>query len=42
MLYLAGRLGYLSKEQQILLIEQSEEIAKILRGLLKAIKTNSK
>ena len=42
MLYLAGRLGYLSKEQQILLIEQSEEIAKILRGLLKEIKTNSK
>ncbi len=37
MIYLAERLGYLSKEKQELLLERSEEISKIVRGLIKSI-----
>jgi four helix bundle protein len=37
MIYLAERLGYLSKERQTPLLEQSEEISKIVRGLIKSI-----
>ena len=38
MIYLAERLGYVSQEKKEPLLEQSEEISKIVRGLIKSIK----
>ena|SRR5690606_17404896 len=37
MLYLAERLGYINNEQKMLLIEKSNEIGKIIRGLIKSL-----
>ena len=37
MLYLAERLGYLSNKQKLSFIESSNEISKIIRGLIKSI-----
>jgi four helix bundle protein len=37
MLYLAKRLQYLSEEEKIKLLAQSEEISRIIRGLSKSI-----
>ena len=37
MIYLAEKLGYLSKTKQIELIENSNEISKITRGLIKSL-----
>jgi four helix bundle protein len=37
MLHLAKRLQYLSEEEKIILLAQSEEISRIIRGLIKSI-----
>ncbi|MCF8277434.1 MAG: four helix bundle protein [Flavobacteriales bacterium] len=37
MTYLAEKLGYISEEKQTQLLKQSQEISKILRGLIKSI-----
>ena len=37
MLYLAGRLNYLNSEKKVYLIEQTNEVSKIIRGLIKSI-----
>ncbi len=39
MLYLSERLNYLNKAQTLLLIEQCNEIGKIIRGLIKSLTT---
>ena len=39
MLYLSERLNYTSKEQTLMLLKKSEEISRIIRGLIKAIKS---
>jgi four helix bundle protein len=42
MLYLSVRLKYTEKEKTNYLIEQANEISKILRGLIKSLDTNNK
>lgn len=37
MMYLAGRLNYIDEESKNRLIQQAEEIAKIIRGLIKSL-----
>jgi hypothetical protein len=37
MLYLAARLNYIDDNKKIILIEQANEISKIIRGLIKSI-----
>lgn len=37
MLYLSERLGYINKEQTTSLVEKSNEIFKIIRGLIKSL-----
>lgn len=37
MVYLAERLGYITQEKKAVLLEQSEEVSKILRGLIKSV-----
>ncbi len=37
MLYLAHKLGYISDDNKNLLLEQANEISKIIRGLLKSV-----
>ena len=37
MLYLAGRLNFINQDKKILLIEQSDEVSRIIRGLIKSI-----
>lgn len=41
MLYLAKKLNYANSEAIIALLSQSEEISKILHGLINSLKTNS-
>lgn len=41
MLHLALRLNYITIEQQFLLLEQADEVSKIIRGLIKSL-TNKK
>ncbi|EOZ97134.1 hypothetical protein A33Q_1782 [Indibacter alkaliphilus LW1] len=37
MVYLAQRLGYTTDDQTYNLVKKSEEVAKILRGLIKSL-----
>ena len=37
MLYLAGRLNFINNERKVKLVEQSDEISRIIRGLIKSI-----
>lgn len=41
MLYLANRLNYLDKETTNQYVENTNEIGKIIRGLIKSLKTNN-
>jgi four helix bundle protein len=38
MIYLAEKLNYITKKEQLILLEKGNEISKIIRGLIKAIK----
>lgn len=42
MLYLAQRLGYLNKKNTSVLLEQSEEISRIIRGFIKYLDNQPK
>jgi four helix bundle protein len=42
MLHLAERLNYISKEQKALYLENSDEVSKIIRGLIKSLATSRK
>lgn len=41
MVYLAQRLGYTTDDQTHNLVKKSEEVAKILRGLIKSLNLKS-
>ena len=37
MLYLAQKLNYISEDEMVVLIRQSDEVSKIIRGLIKSL-----